>query len=836
MENKALSKKVLTSLLAMSCVYLGGTFAFPTTEAAYLEGVQVDGNGTYSFADGYTVKIPGVMGGRPIAVNGNNENMTINAEGDLLITGGSGSGTVVAENGVLNFTGKNILLDVPALGGATVAGLLSNGGTVNFTNDYTKIIVNSTNEHGANNYVLTALNGGSVNFDHAVDIYGSATKSGVFGMYVNQAGSNIHAKDKVSIETVGGSTNRGIQIANGGSAVFDSSLDVKASGDAAGGNYGVLIMSGGAIAVKDKLTVAVAGTAAKSGLHVQGGDSSAAISGAADISLDTDSSGFAVTALDQGTIDFAGAVFINKDNAKEDHLKNAAIATQGNSTVNINQSGNQQVVIKGGINVNGGNLNLALDRADSLLEGFIIASNGGNAVLNMANNAVWRVSKGDITNFVNKVTLDSGATVDLTFDEVATTKVDIADYNGTGGNIIMDTDLASEADGDKINITTANAGTTYVQVKDASLVNGIEVTGNKNLLLITDASENINFVGKNLNAGGLWDVTPTIENGLTVTDADGNVIGTADQWYLTKIAKAVNNDSQVLLDAVDNSYALWRNTNDSLRKRLGELRFRTNETDGDGIWARYTSGKFSGSGFDSSYNMYQLGYDKADNAKSTYGFAVDSGTGHANYASGGGKDKMTALSVYGTWTGEKGNYTDVVARVGQFDTDVDSYGDYPDKASYKNRAYSLSVEYGKRIELSKERGTFIEPQAQLIIGRLGSSSYTTDRGTAVAVEGMNSAIARLGVVAGKKINDGSDIYFKASALHEFAGERDISMRAANGEVLAGSNDYGDTWFELGLGGNIKLGNSSHLYGDIERSFGADIQKKWQINAGVRFEF
>ncbi len=836
MENKALSKKVLTSLLAMSCVYLGGTFAFPTTEAAYLEGVQVDGNGTYSFADGYTVKIPGVMGGRPIAVNGNNENMTINAEGDLLITGGSGSGTVVAENGVLNFTGKNILLDVPALGGATVAGLLSNGGTVNFTNDYTKIIVNSTNEHGANNYVLTALNGGSVNFDHAVDIYGSATKSGVFGMYVNQAGSNIHAKDKVSIETVGGSTNRGIQIANGGSAVFDSSLDVKASGDAAGGNYGVLIMSGGAIAVKDKLTVAVAGTAAKSGLHVQGGDSSAAISGAADISLDTDSSGFAVTALDQGTIDFAGAVFINKDNAKEDHLKNAAIATQGNSTVNINQSGNQQVVIKGGINVNGGNLNLALDRADSLLEGFIIASNGGNAVLNMANNAVWRVSKGDITNFVNKVTLDSGATVDLTFDEVATTKVDIADYNGTGGNIIMDTDLASEADGDKINITTANAGTTYVQVKDASLVNGIEVTGNKNLLLITDASENINFVGKNLNAGGLWDVTPTIENGLTVTDADGNVIGTADQWYLTKIAKAVNNDSQVLLDAVDNSYALWRNTNDSLRKRLGELRFRTNETDGDGIWARYTSGKFSGSGFDSSYNMYQLGYDKADNAKSTYGFAVDSGTGHANYASGGGKDKMTALSVYGTWTGEKGNYTDVVARVGQFDTDVDSYGDYPDKASYKNRAYSLSVEYGKRIELSKERGTFIEPQAQLIIGRLGSSSYTTGRGTAVAVEGMNSAIARLGVVAGKKINDGSDIYFKASALHEFAGERDISMRAANGEVLAGSNDYGDTWFELGLGGNIKLGNSCHLYSDIERSFGADIQKKWQINAGVRFEF
>ena len=499
-----------------------------------------------------------------------------------------------------------------------------------------------------------------------------------------------------------------------------------------------------------------------------------------------------------------------------------------NSSIKINNEGGGLVKIIGNLYAQaGGTLDFKMDNSESYLEGF---TDGVN--MDMQNGATWRVTGNSNSKNLNL----ENATVDLTADGARSTVLAVADFSGTGGNFIMDTDLASEADGDKINITTANTGTTYVQVKDASLTNGVKVVGHKNLLLITDASENATFVGKSLNAGGLWDVTPTIENGLAVTDADGNVIGTADQWYLTKIAKAVNNDSQVLLDAVDNSYALWRNTNDSLRKRLGELRFRTNETDGDGIWARYTGGKFSGSGFDSSYNMYQLGYDKADNAKSTYGFAIDSGTGHANYAAGGGKDKLMALSVYGTWTGEKGNYTDVVARVGQFDTDVDSYGDYPDKASYKNRAYSLSVEYGKTIELSKERGTFIEPQAQLIMGRLGSSSYTTDRGTAVAVEGMNSAIARLGVVVGKKINDGSDIYFKASALHEFAGERDISMRAANEEVLAGSNDYGDTWFELGLGGNVKLGRASHLYGDIERSFGADIQKKWQINAGVRFEF
>lgn len=148
--------------------------------------------------------------------------------------------------------------------------------------------------------------------------------------------------------------------------------------------------------------------------------------------------------------------------------------------------------------------------------------------------------------------------------------------------------------------------------------------------------------------------------------------------------------------------------------------------------------------------MYQLGYDKADNAKSTYGFALESGTGHADYSLGSGKDKLFSGSFYGTWTGDDGSYTDVVAKIGQFDTDIKSYGDYPDKASYKNRAYSVSIEYGKTIELSEKSGTFVEPQLQFIAGRLSSSEYTTDRGNNVYVGGLNSYIGRVGFVAGQK--------------------------------------------------------------------------------------
>lgn len=845
MNKRVLSKKVMISLLTISCVYLGGTSALPIAEAVMVDGENVASGTKLSFADNYIIN-EGLNDGAGIRLLPG-ENITINAEGNLNILG---SGKKIDEDHYiayvyaganLDFTGKNIFFSGSTADGDCVNGILANGNTtgstINFKNNYTKLTCTSTDlDANANHAAIYCVAAGVVNFDHAVDVYASATHNKVFGIYMTGNKSLFHAKDRVSIETVGGNMqtgNNGILIQKNSSALFEGALSVKVSGDI-GSNIGIMVSTGGKIEMEDSLKINVSGTNSKGGLWVQKEGSTAKIKGVADISFATGTAGNAVVAKDSARIDFENAVFINKDNTKDTYGQNNALGIRNNGTININQSGGKQVVIKGGITVDNGNLNLTLDRADSVLEGFIFSQNGGNAVVNLDNSSLWRLSKFDLGNSVASLMVNNGATVDKTFDDTAATKLAITDYSGTGGNFIMDTDLAAET-GDKVNITSSAAGTTYVQVKDASLVNGHTVTGAKNLLLITDASQNVNFVGKNLNAGGLWDVTPTLENGENVTLTDGSQ-GTKDQWYLTKIAKAVNNDSQVLLDAVDSSYALWRNTNDSLRKRFGELRLHTNETDDDGIWARYSGGKFGSGNFDGSFNMYQLGYDKAANAKSIYGFAVENGSGHTSYSYGSGKDKLFAGSIYGTWQGDNSSYTDIVARFGQFDTDIRSYGDYPDKAKAKSHAYSLSVEYGKTIELNKAQGTFIEPQAQLIVGRLGSSSYTTDRGNNVYMGGVNSCIGRLGVVAGKKDASGNDVYLKVNMLHEFGGNRDVRMLAGNGETLSESQDYGDTWFELGLGGNIKLGNSSHLYGDIERSFGADIQKKWQVNAGVRFEF
>jgi outer membrane autotransporter protein len=535
----------------------------------------------------------------------------------------------------------------------------------------------------------------------------------------------------------------------------------------------------------------------------------------------TSESGLAVAVLNQSdsVVDFEGSLYV-------DGTDFSLYSTDG-ATVNAVAAGKDKVIIGDMYSNSGAKINAVLDTAGSLFEGAaLIGAAGGDINFTMSNDALWKMTD---DSSVTKLALSGGAVVDMSQHD-AYQQLDVAELSGSGGEFIMKTDLASETDGDKLYITDAAAGTSQlVQVADVSLSSGMVVTGEKKLLLITDTSKNATFVGKKLNEGGLWDVMPTIENGLAVG-------GSEEEWYLTKLAKNVNNDTEVLLNASDNSYALWRNSNDTLRKRLGDLRYRSNQTDGDGIWARYIGGKFGSGNFDGRYNMYQLGYDKAVDARSTYGIAVESGTGRGDYAAGSSKDKLWTGSLYGTWYGSNGTYTDVVARYGHFDTDINSYGDYPDKANNKNHAYSLSIEYGKTIELSEKRGTFIEPQAQFIMGRMSSSSYTTDRGNNVYLGGVNSYIGRLGIVAGQKMSDGNDVYFKANLLHEFGGDRDIYMRAANGETLSDSRDYGDTWFELGLGGNIRMGKNSSFYGDIERSFGADIQKKWQINAGVRFEF
>lgn len=149
-----------------------------------------------------------------------------------------------------------------------------------------------------------------------------------------------------------------------------------------------------------------------------------------------------------------------------------------------------------------------------------------------------------------------------------------------------------------------------------------------------------------------------------------------------EIAKAVNNDSQVCWMRLIAVMPCGAILDDSPAETFGELRLHTNETDDDGIWARYSGWKFGNGNFDGGFNMYQQLADKALMPKAFMVLLLKMAARRRVTVMVTVKTSF-AGSIYGTWHGDNSDYTDIVARFGQFDTDIRSYGDYPDKAKAK---------------------------------------------------------------------------------------------------------------------------------------------------------
>ena len=394
-------------------------------------------------------------------------------------------------------------------------------------------------------------------------------------------------------------------------------------------------------------------------------------------------------------------------------------------------------------------------------------------------------------------------------------------------NFVLHTDFDGEKPVETVHVKQANEGAAIgVSVLDKSKYGETENKAGvyKKVLVVTDDSKKLTVTGEAIDNGGLWTLTPTIENGALLGESD-------KEWYLTNLLKQANKNTESIYTGIASDYGMWRYTNDTLRKRLGDLRAE-NRAD-DGVWLRTYHGKLDGDSFTNNYHTYQLGYDKTVD-EYTYGLAFERSEGNMSYSNGSGNTDLNAFSLYGTYLGEDGQYADLVLRAGRLNHEMDTYGEFGENSDYDNNAYSISLEYGR--QQNYDDGWFATPQAQVTFGRMNSADFTTSRGTKVNADSMNSLIGRLGIDVGRNVDNGSSYYMKLGAFREFAGERDISMRAANGDYDSRSYDYGDTWFEIGIGGQLQAGDNTYVYCDAERSFGGDIDKKWQINAGVRYSF
>lgn len=698
-------------------------------------------------------------------------------------------------------------------------------GTINIGNDLT-ITVSGNSADGLNingstvlnigdNATINTLYNGELKYSngdtsdgaHAVRANFHATINIGDGLTAGTLGDGSHGVAAYADTSAKGS------VANGAVEIGAGST-IATAGD---GSHGVFAnMTGSVLSLDDNVGITTEGDASH-GLLAQRGIIEAG--DGLNISVEGSGSHGAYVNAATGSIEFLGGATI--DNNDNDGYaiyadKGTITGTAGNSTFNI--TGNMYAD-------NSGSIDLDMDN-NSVFTGSTALANSGTINLNLKNNSYWHVTS---SSEVSSLHVSGGSMVNLSHEAGMNTVVTVDDLSGSGGVFKFNTELDSEANGDKLVINSSETGSThYVHVNDLSLING-EVSGEKKLHLITDNSSNASFVGEYMDTGGLWDVLPTVERGDTLGES-------ANEWYLTKIEKKENGNTETINDGFASDYSLWRATNDTLRKRLGDI--RSGEHGTDGVWARMYHGKLKGQSYTDKYHTYQLGYDKTrydeKNGQRTNGIVLERSEGKLSYTAGKGETGLTALGLYTTWFGNKGHYTDIVLRAGHLDHKMNTYGEYAERSDYDNAAYSISFEYGR--QKNYEKGWFFTPQAQITLGRMNSVDFTTERGTKIDVDGLTSAIGRIGFEVGRKISSESSYYFKLGAFHEFDGDRDVSMVAANGENLRKRYDNGDTWYEFGMGAQVQLSRNTHFYGDIERSFGGDTKKEWQVNTGIRWEF
>ena len=277
------------------------------------------------------------------------------------------------------------------------------------------------------------------------------------------------------------------------------------------------------------------------------------------------------------------------------------------------------------------------------------------------------------------------------------------------------------------------------------------------------------------------------------------------------------------------SLMTWRQENNDMNKRLGEIRDSQGE---QGIWARMSRGeaKYGSQGVKNQYNYYQLGYDHKIADDWILGGAFTYTDGENNLVGGSGTNKNTGFAVYGSNLRDDGSFIDLIAKYAHMKNDFDTIGGVG-IGEYSTNGYALSAEYGKRFQ---QDGFWVEPQAELTYGKVSSADFTTSEGAKVHQDSLDSLVGRLGFSLGKDVKAGN-VYVRASYLYDFKG--DVAMRMSNGVASdTYDQDLGGSWWEFGVGTNLNFGKDMHFYFDVERTEGGKVDTPWQWNAGVRLSF
>ena len=694
------------------------------------------------------------------------------------------------------------------------------------------------------------------------DTYG--TEPGIsYGLYA-ESGNNIKLTgDEITITSNQNGSNGSRAVMIDGGAVSlgngNSVIEINANGDSAMGVFA--LEENSKFTVNASSFVVNVNTPRAFALHVQNGseDADAPVNAASvDINAENiviNGTDLGISAFSNGQMNINGNLVVNAKNA---------IDTRGNATININTDtdGKYTTVLNGDIVFETPN-----SPGDAQNSGKIINSNvninlsgeesswTGRAYQEYKINGVY-VDKveleappyhGNVTGF--KMSINDGASwnmtgdsfinnVNLTDDGVINMQESATEFNAT--EIGLNEGIINlQGENQEVNVVTLTGEGGTVNTNSLDNKMSIGTVGKDTAITVNGSGEIADAIyGGDATAQNLADVVTTGTGksaASQITTDEGLIAGkiTADvnaDGKITNTVYAKNTTNVGLSNLAAINLMTWRQENNDMNKRLGELRDSKGE---HGVWARMVRGEVEYESIQNQYNYYQVGYDEklSTDPNWTVGMFLTRTEGNSTFRTGSAENNHTGVGVYGSYLKDDGSFIDLVAKYARIDSDFNANGGVGN-GDYNTNGYSVSAEYGKRFE--QGNGFWIEPQVELTYGTVGAVDYTTSNGAEVRQEGMDSLVGRVGFSLGKDIKAGN-VYARASYLYDFDGETEVTMsRGGISDVY--EQDLGGGWFEVGVGTNINLSDATHLYFDVEKTYGGDVATPWQWSAGIRYSF
>ena len=445
------------------------------------------------------------------------------------------------------------------------------------------------------------------------------------------------------------------------------------------------------------------------------------------------SNALGISAFSNGQMNVNGNLVVNAKNA---------IDTRGNATININTDGQQHTTVLNGDIVfetpytpedtqNSGNLinsnvNINLSGEESSWTGrayqeyqvkndkneyvYIKSAeldapndyNYGDVIgfkMNINNGASWNMT-GD--SFINNVTVENGGVINVQ-ENVKEFNVGSLAADDKGGITLNNGIINLQGENQQITATELDGEGGTVNTNSLDNKMSIGTVGKDTAITVNGSGEIADAIyGGDATAQELADVvtTGTKSAASQITTDEGIIAGkiTADvkDGEVTNYTVAKNTTNVGISNLAAINLVTWRQENNDMNKRLGELRDSKGE---HGVWARMVRGEAEYESIKNQYNYYQVGYDEklSTDPNWTVGMFLTRTEGNSTFRTGSAENNHTGVGVYGSYLKDDGSFIDLVAKYARIDSDFNANGGVG-SGDYNTNGYSVSAEYGKRFE------------------------------------------------------------------------------------------------------------------------------------------